>query len=239
MKLGECNFCARNFRGKSKGNCEAHIRKCEKFHKFVKGTNSNICALCKDNREFSGQGQVFSHLQKMHEKNGLLEIPDEGSVRACKGGRRYQESKDANVRRDRRPCAKSNQLEKIHEKHVDVDQRRSTRACKGRRYNEFKDTVGTGRRGRKPCAKSDQLEKIHEKHVDEDQRRSTRACKGRRYEEFKDRVGIGRRGCKPCAKSDQLEKMHEKHENQRRSTRACKGRRYEEFKDAVGTGRGG
>ena len=89
MKLGEknCGFCGRNFWGKSKGNCEEHTKKCKKLHKYVSGMNSNICALCKDNREFSSQGQVFSHLEKMHEKHGFLKIPDEDqrSARACKG----------------------------------------------------------------------------------------------------------------------------------------------------------
>merc|ERR1711935_985049 len=35
----------------------------------------------------------------------------------------------------------------------DDEVRRSARACKGRRYQEFKDSVG--RRGRRPCGKSD------------------------------------------------------------------------------------
>ena len=59
-----CQFCDRNFRGKS--GYEIHIKRCERFHRFVRGENLNICALCPDTREFSTQGNVFVHLEKSH-----------------------------------------------------------------------------------------------------------------------------------------------------------------------------
>jgi len=62
-----CLFCERNFNTRSKKEFENHAKKCKKFHKHVRGENSNKCALCED-KEFSTQGILFNHLEKMHEK---------------------------------------------------------------------------------------------------------------------------------------------------------------------------
>jgi len=61
-----CEFCSRNFKGVTSSVSEIHVQKCKRFHRFIKGENSNQCALCPEKREFSTQGHVFVHLEKRH-----------------------------------------------------------------------------------------------------------------------------------------------------------------------------
>jgi len=61
-----CEFCSRDFKTQGVTPFENHVRKCKKLHRFIKGENSNQCALCPENREFSTQGKVFVHLEKRH-----------------------------------------------------------------------------------------------------------------------------------------------------------------------------